>query len=774
MTKRRSTPKSTSQLRIRPLKADPTRTATQQRLLKRAITGRLRRLKTAITDLLVTQDVFGQLRPTSLPILTVAHLKGQHDQKSHGRSKSGFAAISEKEYIEIAAKHSPGKAVKRHMENSVPLNRFLREGPIEPTGFVSRSALDKHGNIRQGFVSMDEDTIKRNNSLVNEMDSEFGKSTHKADRDMTLFRAIDIDTGKTFKDEGFASLSYSEESARAFGDNVIEVRIKKGTPIIASGSFVEGEFILPRNTLFEKQGKNVFLVKTNRTENDNLTTNIKAASTQLEIIGPRLLTKIFNIQNSLEKEDVVELEDNPHITVRFGLEESVTPEQVEWIAKQYSTIRVRLGKFSLFENEEADVLKAEVHSPDLHRINRHLGILPNKQTYPIYVPHLTVAYLQPGSGKTYLPQLRNDLLGEELVFDSIIFSDKDRNKTTLELNDGSRRLFPRTDRVNERDCKWNDQTGKNTRKETPTGYKAQSPPLERNSLTANGVWEFLTTDEQLTEFKNWLKQQVAITVLAKNQVLGRLDDDHWMREHITRTFQKGMGRAFDVIRYPELQESLDFYQGRRKEFLQSAFNRPVSLERVRLLAGRAFNELEGMTERMTQQLNRTITDGFIRGESPRQIARELSRDVDNLGIERAGTIANTEVVRAFNEGQLHAMEELGVERVGVSIEWDTSGLGTTAKGNPSPCKLCAPLDGIVLKIGEAHGMLPRHPNCRCSWIPSGVGESTTSQKRARSRIKSAIDRSLKAERPKGSKAKPSKWVGSKKRISRNRPKSLVE
>jgi len=33
------------------------------------------------------------------------------------------------------------------------------------------------------------------------------------------------------------------------------------------------------------------------------------------------------------------------------------------------------------------------------------------------------------------------------------------------------------------------------------------------------------------------------------------------------------------------------------------------------------------------------------------------------------------------------------------------------------CELCAPLDRKVFTIEQARGMIPRHPNCRCSFIP---------------------------------------------------------
>ncbi len=40
----------------------------------------------------------------------------------------------------------------------------------------------------------------------------------------------------------------------------------------------------------------------------------------------------------------------------------------------------------------------------------------------------------------------------------------------------------------------------------------------------------------------------------------------------------------------------------------------------------------------------------------------------------------------------------------------------------SMCPECAALDGVILKIEEAHGVIPMHPGCRCSWTAANVGE----------------------------------------------------
>lgn len=398
------------------------------------------------------------------------------------------------------------------------------------------------------------------------------------------------------------------------------------------------------------------------------------ASTQVNIIDPKITVAILDIQNRIDPDDLVKLEDDPHITIRYGLDD-IDPQRVEMVISQYSPVTVKLRGLSLFEADENDsqrggpqfdVLKIEIASPDLVQINRHLGILPNTQTHPDYHPHLTIAYLKPGTGKKYVGE--SGLEGTELVFKSMVYSTDDREVTEL--------------------------------------------AFVGNQLTTNaGIWQFLTDSEKLVEFTDWLKTQISIGVLGTMTTLGVTDPDHWLFKQIQSVFYKGMGTAFDYLRKPELQTKQEFYQGTKAEFLRDSFLRPVSVERVKLLASRALNELSGITDKMATQMQRSLTDGFMRGDNPFTIARQLVKDVDDLSKNQAKTITRTEVARAFNEGQLESMESLGMEEVGIAVEWEVSKQGTTLRGNPAPCPICAPLKGIVLKVKEAHGLLPRHPNC---------------------------------------------------------------
>jgi SPP1 gp7 family putative phage head morphogenesis protein len=239
------------------------------------------------------------------------------------------------------------------------------------------------------------------------------------------------------------------------------------------------------------------------------------------------------------------------------------------------------------------------------------------------------------------------------------------------------------------------------------GFVAIHPGHERKLLgntTLNTRWKFNSDPDKVKAFQQWMSEQLDATLLSSSQ------EQQW-RAYIEAGYRKGAGRAFDDGKAAARgQQTLDYYAGTRDEFLRSTFAQPVSVERVKLLAGRSYDDLENVTSDMSTRMSRSLVDGLIQGKSPHEIARDLSGDLD-LSRSRAETIARTEIVRAHAEGQLDSMQQLGVDEVGVQVEWLA-----TEDGNQ--CDECSDLEGSVLPIDEARGMLPRHPNCRCCWIPA--------------------------------------------------------
>lgn len=270
------------------------------------------------------------------------------------------------------------------------------------------------------------------------------------------------------------------------------------------------------------------------------------------------------------------------------------------------------------------------------------------------------------------------------------------------------------------------------------------------AYVSNTRWRFQSNPQKVESFRQWLASQITADIVP----LADTPDKYWER-FVQEGYRKGAGRAFTDVRKPALAGNIDFFEGTRDEFLRQSFAQPVAIEKVQLLTGRVFTELKGVTDVMAQQITRELAEGLTRGDSPRKIARDLNNRVEKIGKHRARLIARTEIIKSHAEGQLDAMENLGVVSVGVAVEWSTA-------GDDRVCPLCQPLDGVVMKIREARGIIPRHPQCRCAFIPANIGEDKAGQKRSKEQIDTAIDKSIKAEIPKRSK----RSLAEQKRLTR--------
>lgn len=151
------------------------------------------------------------------------------------------------------------------------------------------------------------------------------------------------------------------------------------------------------------------------------------------------------IQDSIKEEDLYTeegdrsygFEDEPHVTLLYGLHKEVSENEIFDRLKVYRCDDLLLTKISAFENEKYDVLKFDVKdvargSSYLHKMNRALAELPHTTDFPDYHPHSTIAYLKPGKAKEYI----NRLKGTEHIVKprSVVYSAPSGNKISAEIN----------------------------------------------------------------------------------------------------------------------------------------------------------------------------------------------------------------------------------------------------------------------------------------------------------------------------------------------------
>lgn len=86
-----------------------------------------------------------------------------------------------------------------------------------------------------------------------------------------------------------------------------------------------------------------------------------------------------------------------HATIKYGFFPDLNELDVRQIIKEQSQFVIRLTAISKFENELFDVIKFDVESPVLTRLNENACKYPNDDKYPTYHPHMTIAYVKKGT-----------------------------------------------------------------------------------------------------------------------------------------------------------------------------------------------------------------------------------------------------------------------------------------------------------------------------------------------------------------------------------------
>lgn len=208
-------------------------------------------------------------------------------------------------------------------------------------------------------------------------------------------------------------------------------------------------------------------------------------------------------------------------------------------------------------------------------------------------------------------------------------------------------------------------------------------------------WADLRDAEATARFDDWLDGAM------EREILEKYEGDTYIRQG----YVKGLKNADLELRRADIAES-------ELENIQRLVRQPIHRDKLERIYTRTFQALDGVTEATANEMRRELTDGLAEGENPRVIARSLNDRAEAVGKTRATVLARTEVIRAHSESTLTRYEEIaGDIPVTVKAEWLTA-------GDDRVCDECAALEGNEYSIEEARGMLPLHPQCRCSWVPN--------------------------------------------------------
>jgi len=248
-------------------------------------------------------------------------------------------------------------------------------------------------------------------------------------------------------------------------------------------------------------------------------------------------------------------------------------------------------------------------------------------------------------------------------------------------------------------------------------------PTTQASLPSRKEFNFERNSRKVGAFMDWFNDRIKnemLYITHMNQV-GDSIESAWTNKYIYDSYGRGLKRA----NYELYNSGFDVRRIADRGGLKAVMGTPFSVDRVGVLYTRVFQELKGITDAMSTQISRVLSQGMMDGDHPTLLARKLTRTIsgpvgdlaltDTLGRfmpaqRRAIILARTEVIRAHHMGMMQEYKNWRVEGLYVKAEFTSADDGRV-------CSECQALEGNRYDIEKAEGMIPVHPQCRCIMLP---------------------------------------------------------
>lgn len=124
-----------------------------------------------------------------------------------------------------------------------------------------------------------------------------------------------------------------------------------------------------------------------------------------------------------------------------------------------------------------------------------------------------------------------------------------------------------------------------------------------------------------------------------------------------------------------------------------------------VLETRNFAALKGITDDMSKDITRALSEGVTAGKGMPDLSKAIS-DATGMAKTRADRMARTETINACVDAARSRYQELGVKE----FEF-------VAASDDRLCDICASFNGKIYKLTDDAHLPPIHPNCRCAIAP---------------------------------------------------------
>ncbi len=166
----------------------------------------------------------------------------------------------------------------------------------------------------------------------------------------------------------------------------------------------------------------------------------------------------------------------------------------------------------------------------------------------------------------------------------------------------------------------------------------------------------------------------------------------------------GVTIAWDI----NMNKIVDFYKNKYNNWFNDTIEKEVK-ENIKneISEGiRSGESIDDISKRIEEYFEHPITVPEKKDDEGNTVRKAYQIDQKAY----SEMLARTEVSGAVNNGRLEGYQESNLVK---SVRWFA---------NPGACPYCEDENGSVYDVGEARDLIPKHPNCRCTWIAEEYGE----------------------------------------------------
>lgn len=240
-------------------------------------------------------------------------------------------------------------------------------------------------------------------------------------------------------------------------------------------------------------------------------------------------------------------------------------------------------------------------------------------------------------------------------------------------------------------------------------------------LSFNTRWKHLTLDQQVDNFKEFLSQEFNKTLLRTDP----RSNEIWLGQFAKAGYQRGILRSYaDTHRLRRALKPM-WYQAQQQQFMRTVLASQEGRAKERVVVTRVADNVKGVADEISKNCTRILLQGLTQRLQPKALGHKLINEIKGIrqplpnrrkslvanarrgNDARAASIVYTDLAYAHSEGQLDALDEMGLEDVTVFAEWVTG---------DNPCPDCEEMESTIWTLEDAYGILPLHPFCQCSWV----------------------------------------------------------